>query len=1474
MKCSFCGNGKVEDEHQPICKKCRTALQKGDFPPIDLKEYFAKGLEQKLRDVESLITQLPENFFLWYLKGHLEHELGVTKKALNSIKTSLSFKEDYGDPWIRLGLIHSDMHKDAEAIDHYEKGLMYPLLDPSNLVDAGISLQASDQPKLASIILRRELDLAPEDDRAMVALGKVYVQMSELEEARKVLEKGIELYPHNEEVLRGMAQILLKLDDLDSAMEMYSRILDQHPRDFEALLAKGEIHLRRWELTQSLKAYHAVNELDIHISWAGILKFILSNLRSIMDLNENHLSYREDLRKEYENIKMVISDLEETVSKDQDPCHLGDIENLVKVLESLRLNLREQAVQFEGLLEKYRVDDSFHQHLLTKVQTLRSYLEGHRYFDSKQISLELTPFLSDLKTSDLKAYNRAKERVIQKFEELGEIGKMNEALFRRFSKVEELEKEGNQEGATFMLKEVEVSLEEYWVDVTKHYHEEKLEEIKHLLQEARNHFDTSALSEVLRSYRKKIDEGPRAITEVYHDFMDRYREDSSYYYLKESKRLVKEADLKILIMEKDGANIEELQEESRRLMDELEGSVDPQKVFSSANELSVKVEYLEGQQKISRIRGRLRDIEKLLGDVDYLGLDDELARNVEPVRRVIERSLKEENHRLSEVLINELYGNVEMILRENYSNGLLNVLRITEGEIHRLKGLNVQENEWMISLEKAGSILGTNEMEGMIEAVRHLARLQMNIQNFMIDKLPREIESRLHVCTEKLEKGIGYGFSLGREKSQLRELERASSDILSLEMLEEVCKFENDLSDSVSRLLEEKTSEMGARIREGIDELTNFGVDQRSLMDVLSKVNRSEVLMDSKDPGGAWELMNIALDLFNDLREKKLLELLEMRISEIKKLFELADQMTIDVSALSLEKSELLMEKGLDPDEDLRRAFSIHDRLMSELREQGGKKLLDLKEMRSNLLDSSSIFLPELMRTEIDDNLKLVEIVLESQDVTTLPALLEKIQDLLEGAFRESAMMSLLRKCSDIIEEGISIKDPKANEIVKKAQDLSGRIRSGESEGIEEVIISLQKEMRSVKDMNHLQKIENTLTEIKELDELAREVLDPIKDEKYSDRVEDLTRRMSGILDKTSALYGDPEPSYVDDLSGKIDALNEEIIEFEQEWRAHRRLEILNEMALTEETVTDRLLSEDILNLRLQFSSRDWKRFFRTWDRLEGHIKKMEKKGMLPGGSMRLIEAAPASPGLDILSRKRTTTGTASRPPPSWRRGGEGGITRLAKDLAVKKKLIEEPGKEDKTRDKERDQTIEKAGEADHLADMARSIAGTRIEKLKKSDSMAVKDGIPIMEIDTGEIIEDMMEIDTSMERKEVVDSEKVRQKLLLFFDRFPIMLKLDAVRSHFERGEKLFKSGSDGDALIEYRVAMSTAIKIGKVHMDMGKKLATVFSTLSRLREKGYESLEAEELYRHAISLFREGDLLGCARTIKSIRDALARKM
>ncbi|MGA1848057.1 MAG: tetratricopeptide repeat protein, partial [Thermoplasmatota archaeon] len=1100
-----------------------------------------------------------------------------------------------------------------------------------------ISLQASDQLAIASQILTKALELLPDDDRALVALGKVHVQMGDLDKAREVLDKGMELYPHNEEVLRGMAQILLRLDDLDSAMDMYSRILDQHPRDFEALLAKGEIHLRKGELSQSIKAYQAVNELDIHISWSGILKFIGSSLRSMMNRNENTLSYREDLKKEYENIILFLDRLDEKVTSASGSEPLGEMESLVKVLENLKLNLKEQVVKFEDLLAKFKVNDSFHQHLQGKVRDLKKNLSNYRLFDAKQIALELSPFLADLGNMGTKNDETVKEELRAKMDELKQIGIENRDLEIRLEEVDKLGREGNQEGAAFMLKEIEVSLEEYWIDASKRYHEERYTKMGELLEKAREQFDTSGLTEMFRSFEDLYEKGPKAVREGYQAFLQRYKEDSASFFRKESERLLKEIDLKITILEKDGINVSKLREESEDLMSELAESDTPKDLHGSVKELVEQVKQFQERQHVSMIRERLRGIDILLGQMDFLGMDDELAKNVEPVRRVIERSLKQQNTRLSEILTNELKDNIQKILKENYRSELGQLIHNTEGELLRLKGLGVEKKDWTVSINRSKSIQKGEEKGQMSEVVNSLSRIQTDIQTFMVKKLPDKIDDKLTECSELLGESSGYGFDMLKEETALDKLKVSAEEISSLDLLEDAYRFEGSIRRKIRSFLTRSVRERSEKVRQGVDGLTEFGVENTVLIDLISIINKADIQLENGKERDAWDLIVKAEDLYGDIRDRTLKEIKEGRMKEIDRLLEVSGLMGIGTDEIKKRRTDLLMKKDQDLEGDIKSSNAIVDDLFTMLKEGAMDRYEGYRETVREFLKETSGLVPEEMPGEMKAQIRDIKEALKNGSFEELPELFKAMDALLEKGLEKARERAYLDRCSNLVEIGLTIKDKRSNELVKKAQQLAERVRAGKMDDVDRDISSLQKEMSSLRSYIQMQDIENTLTEIKELDEMARDVFSTIEqDVPYKERFEPLNSRISKLLDRTASLYKDPDPELAKELTEEVNDLREEIMELEQEWRARRRLDTLSDMGLTDVNKKDGLLAEDIVNLSQQFEARDWNRFFRTWERVEGHVKKMENKGALPGGSLERIEgAAPASPGLEVLSRKK-----------------------------------------------------------------------------------------------------------------------------------------------------------------------------------------------------------------------------------------------
>ncbi|MBN1539576.1 MAG: hypothetical protein JW939_05480, partial [Candidatus Thermoplasmatota archaeon] len=167
-------------------------------------------------------------------------------------------------------------------------------------------------------------------------------------------------------------------------------------------------------------------------------------------------------------------------------------------------------------------------------------------------------------------------------------------------------------------------------------------------------------------------------------------------------------------------------------------------------------------------------------------------------------------------------------------------------------------------------------------------------------------------------------------------------------------------------------------------------------------------------------------------------------------------------------------------------------------------------------------------------------------------------------------------------------------------------------------------------------------------------------------------------------------------------------------------------------------------------------------------------------------------------------------------------------------------------------------------------------EELKKSSSRALEEedlppegtSDPEREGEIKGIMKDFMEIDTSPGKKLSRSSaEEVKRKLVRFFEMFPPMNQLNESRTHFEKGNRLLEEGKRDGALREYRLSLSQAIRIGKVHSDLGKALEKIGTTLG----KGVGKKDLKDLHEKALELYDEGDLMGCARTISAIKDMMA---
>jgi len=1234
LECSLCRTRYAIDRELPYCEDCWSIMESGGIPPVNFREYFSDGYEDKLTAVDSLLFNSPDHFFLWYLKGHLEHELGSIKRALRSINTSISYKEDFGDAWIRLGLIYSDMHRDTEAIENFERGLKYPLIDPTNLVDAGSSLLASGNPRLSAKVLLRAMDLVPDDERTLLTLGKVLIQLDEMEDARALLVRGLEQSPHNEEILRTMAQLLLKEGDLERAMEMYERVLDQHPRDFEALLAMGEIQLKRGEMGSSIKYYKAVRDLDLHITWSGVLRFILGNIRELLTRNRNMVSYRDSLKREFENTSIFLRDLEKKVEGTAGPEVLEDLEGLMRTFDNLRNNLKEQLKQFTELLSTYKVEDSFHQHLEAKVHLLTQCLEQKRLFDAKELSLELTPFLAGLKGVDPSQLKKMRSSVNTKMEEMSHFG-LDVARFQeRFMEVERFEKEGNSEAALFLLKEIEVTLDEHWLELGRAFHEKRSAEMKAVLDDSRGKFDTTELTRRAEEFGNLSGGSPKELRKKDQEFTSAYEKESSSYFQREGDRVLQEVKYKLLLLEKEGASVSELMVRMKDIK-ERRTRLSSQAFFNETSRLLEELETMEKTHSFNQVRERLDRIKVLMDDLELAGLKDDMGPNIEPVKRVIEKSIDGGNVRLADILSNELFDNVDKVLFQSYLGTLRARVQESEGRVLRLKGLGVERTRFNDLLKKSKDSMSSAAIGQMLIALGDVARIARELDNFQEESLPGEVQTKVKECKALIDECAIYDIEMIKEARLLERIERPKSNRSYLDQLEDAFQLEMEIERKIKDELRDRIADMNESSRNLSNELTSKGADPRKMMEIMSLLNRSEMLLEGNQVRLAFEASRQANEALDKVGRQTVRTGLKKKLESVSEMFSQASKLEIDMEKLEEEYREL---PKLTPDntQELKGPVeSLFDRTRY-LFFDGAERLNELvKTSYESLVKvGRDALTPEFHEMHVD-NMRSIREALNRGDVTALPPLFNKAGEILQDGRSKVHARGLMTRCSELMGIGFDSNDERASTVMARVQDIARRVQKGELEGIEEELEDLEAVAESMMSVLHLSKIEQLLKELSDLDDLTVEVFGYVNDDLYAERKRRIEDEVMGLMDTTSSIYDGQDQGQVGSMLKRVTALREEVISLDSEWRASRKIDLVKEVRSMRPSPLDRSLSREMDKLIESYNEKDWKRFHSIYDRVEGKLKNIDWKGR-PQAALATVVQPPASTS---LSSSRTISG-------------------------------------------------------------------------------------------------------------------------------------------------------------------------------------------------------------------------------------------
>jgi tetratricopeptide (TPR) repeat protein len=184
--------------------------------------------------LEDALAKDPDNTeFLIYL-GSFNEEVENYEAAEGYLRKAIETAPDNERAYFRLGVVYDKMKRKDESIaamkrvielnDEHANALNYL---GYTYADLGINLDE------AEALVRKALNLRPDDGYITDSLGWVYYKKGQYEEALKWLLKASELVPQDPIILEHVGDAYLKLDERTKALQYYQKSLSLRDEDSE-----------------------------------------------------------------------------------------------------------------------------------------------------------------------------------------------------------------------------------------------------------------------------------------------------------------------------------------------------------------------------------------------------------------------------------------------------------------------------------------------------------------------------------------------------------------------------------------------------------------------------------------------------------------------------------------------------------------------------------------------------------------------------------------------------------------------------------------------------------------------------------------------------------------------------------------------------------------------------------------------------------------------------------------------------------------------------------------------------------------------------------------------------------------------------------------------------------------------------------------------------------------------------------------
>lgn len=278
-------------------KQARTLAPTSSEIRITLAQtYLAQGsIGLALKEGEAAIENSPQDISALALLADAHLLDGDPKRAQQRLTELLALLPDDPSLHHRLGVVAIALHREAEAIDHFEQSLKKKPDFVEALEQIVTVMAAQGKVGQARERVARHIATHPQEPRFHNLLGRLLMQSQRFREAEASFQKALALDETRLETYAYLGTLYAHEGKVEKAIEKFEAIVAKRPQQVSALMVLGLLYEQQEDYTRARANYEAT--LKINAQFAPAANNLAWLLVEHLNDREHALSYAETARR-------------------------------------------------------------------------------------------------------------------------------------------------------------------------------------------------------------------------------------------------------------------------------------------------------------------------------------------------------------------------------------------------------------------------------------------------------------------------------------------------------------------------------------------------------------------------------------------------------------------------------------------------------------------------------------------------------------------------------------------------------------------------------------------------------------------------------------------------------------------------------------------------------------------------------------------------------------------------------------------------------------------------------------------------------------------------------------------------------------------------------------------------------------------------------------------------------------------------